>query len=93
MKTEVPWGLPMHLDIPFFADLAARNIVSSIDVDDYLDYVPVGIVSENKLPAFEINALLSRNRNLKDLFDYAIGQGYVFLTRSSSKQTSVTIRL
>jgi alpha-tubulin suppressor-like RCC1 family protein len=59
VKVEVPWGLPLHTEITVFADMAARNITSSINVDDYLTYIPVELISETSFSETEINALLS----------------------------------
>ncbi len=75
---EVPPGLPNHLDLKFFALFAARNIETTINIDNYLNYVPLDVVSEREFSASEINSLLSANRDLKNLFEYLTGLGYVF---------------
>jgi len=78
VKVEVPWGLPLHTEITLFADMAARNITSSINVDDYLTYVPVEVISETTFTEAEINDLLASDQELKGLFDHALSLGYAF---------------
>jgi uncharacterized repeat protein (TIGR01451 family) len=78
LKIEVPWGLPLHQDITMFVDLAARNISSSTEVDDYLNYIPVQVMAEIPYTAGDIDALLSSDLKLKELLDYALSLGYLF---------------
>jgi uncharacterized repeat protein (TIGR01451 family) len=75
---EVPPGLPNHLDLRFFALFAARNIETTINIDNYLNYDPLDVLSEREFSASEINSLLSANRDLENLFGYLTGLGYVF---------------
>ena len=81
VTSEVPWGLPFHLDVNFFARIAARNMATDINVDDYLNYVGLEVVSEKKLSTSEINSLLSANDDLKSLFDSCSRTG-IHLRRS-----------
>ena len=75
---EVPPGLPNHLDLRFFAMFAARNMETAINIDNYLNYVPLDVVSEREFSASEINSLFSENRDLKNLFEHLTGLGYLF---------------
>jgi len=78
LKMEVPWGLSAHAKMSVYFDLAARNIPSRVNVDDYLSYTAVEAISEISLTEAEINELLSSDPELKSNYDYALSLGYVF---------------
>ena len=78
VKVRVPWGIPNHTKLSMYADIAARNIPSSVNVDDYLAYTPVEVVSETNLTGGQISQLLSSDPELKNNYDHALSLGYVF---------------
>ena len=78
LKVGIPWGLPLHQKITMFVNLVSKSIATNVDLDDYLNYVPVEVISEIPYTAGEIDALLSSDLKLKELLDYALSLGYVF---------------
>jgi len=82
VKLATPWGLSAHAQRNIHVLLAARNIKSVINVEDYLNYPDVNIVSYKDLTLAEINTLLSTSKETKDLMDHSIALGYLFFDQA-----------
>ncbi len=78
LKMEVPWGLPPHTPRTMLADILARNLDSSVDLDEYLEYMPVEVASEKDLATAEVAAMLGSHPELKAMLDTALQQDHVF---------------
>ena len=74
---QVPWGLGEGIT-SITGEIGARNLSSNINIDEYLTYNPRQIVSVKTLTPTEIDAELSSDQKVKDLYDYTLNLGYEF---------------
>jgi len=72
------WGLAAHATTSLHAEIGARNIDTSFNLDDYLDHTANEVIAEKVYRAEEIEALLNENTTLKRLYDLALTMDYRF---------------
>lgn len=78
VKLYVPWGLP-NSEGRILANMGAKNARNSyIDIDGYLNYSVIAVLSHTELTEPEINAILASNPKIKQLYDLVVEQGYLF---------------
>ena len=77
VKVSVPWGLPSY-DVDLLAEIGAENVPSSLNIDFYLNFDPVFVTSVRELSAHEARSLLGSDQELNNLFQYALGLGYLY---------------
>jgi alpha-tubulin suppressor-like RCC1 family protein len=79
VKMGVPWGLPTGSQRNSFADIGARNLLSGVyDLDNYLDYEELIVVSEQELSEDDIQALLSTDSDLAEFYNHLLSLEYKF---------------
>jgi hypothetical protein len=79
LKMEVPWGMPTGSQRNSFADIGARNLTSSVyDLDDYLDYEDLDVLSEQVLSDDDVNQLLSTDSDLAELYNHLLSLEYQY---------------
>jgi len=84
LKVEVPWGTPAG-GTSIYALIGAVNYPESpFTLSDYLNYTPLEVTSWTFLSANQVQALLAANPAMKELFDHAKGQGYLFFNTGTS---------
>lgn len=77
VTVELPWGMAEGSST-IAGTVAARNLDSVIDVDDYLNYSPLKIVSDELLTQDLIDDVLATDPELNELYEYALSEGYEF---------------
>jgi uncharacterized repeat protein (TIGR01451 family) len=78
VKLSVPWGLALHSKGSVTVNMGASNHPSTFNVDEYLQYNSVKVLSQTTLTPQEIAVLLSLNQSLNDLLNHARSLGLLF---------------
>lgn len=89
VQIRFEWGLPRGQKESVVAVAAARNLANpTINLDEYLAFTPISVVTEHELTSAEVDSLLAVDPKLDDLFNYAQELGFQFYGTAQEKTLS-----
>jgi uncharacterized repeat protein (TIGR01451 family) len=89
VQVRFKWGLPLHHKVYPFGSIVATNLESDLlELDEYLAFEPLNILSFEELTEQEFSDILAADPELNALYDDGLSQGFVYYGGASLEHLS-----